>query len=236
MTEEVDGTTLSRATRRRAGHRATVTRLVNELNEVIASGDTGRLRQMKQSLGDKIDILSHLDEQILSMVIDDQVESEIEHVDLIREKAELAIINIDAKLADVNQRPRSGRSSSRTAHSSPRSLSEEDKPPLRPSQATNADNPEYLPLWSSNTIEDPFPILSSFTSHPISTQAPSFPNVWPLMDSLPTGTVTTASHYSPPMDSSPMLTRPHAGSPPNTLGVSVHGHNVMSDSTCVRTW
>ena len=236
MNEEVDGMTLSRIVRRRAGHRTTVTRLVNGLNEVIASRDTGRLRQMRQSLRDKIEILSRLDEQILSKVNDDQVESEIERADLVKEKAELAIINIDVELAGVDDRQRSRRSSSRTARSSPQSLGEEDKPPLRPSQATNADDTGFVPLWPSNLMDDPLSIIPSFGSHSISTQPPPFPSIGPLRDSLPMGTVTTttASNYSPLMDPLPTLTWTCPGSPPNTMVVSTHGRTVVSDSACVR--
>ena len=78
---------------------------------------------------------------------------------MMREKAELAIINIDAELVNVDERPGSKRSFSRLVHSSPQSSSEEENPPLRPSQA---DNTEFLPLWLSNTREDSLTILPSF--------------------------------------------------------------------------
>ena len=81
MTEKVDRATISQTTRRRADHRTKVTKLVNELVKVITLGDTGRLRQIRQSLRDKIEILSCLDEQILSMIKDDLVESEIEQAE-----------------------------------------------------------------------------------------------------------------------------------------------------------
>ena len=51
--------------------------------------NVSRLKQLKKSLQNKIEILSALDEQILKLVESDQVETE---ADLVQEKAELATL------------------------------------------------------------------------------------------------------------------------------------------------
>ncbi len=64
-----------------------MTRLINQLDDSLTSA---QLKQLKQSLLRKLDILSKLDGEILLHVEEEQLENEIEHADRVREKAELA--------------------------------------------------------------------------------------------------------------------------------------------------
>ena len=71
--EQVEETTRARRVQVQGAHRGAVTMLVNQLDEALGSTDVGRLKQLKQSQQNKIEILSVLDEQILELVEDDQV-------------------------------------------------------------------------------------------------------------------------------------------------------------------
>ena len=42
-----------------------MTRLINEMDEALLAADGGRLKQLRQSLKNKIEILSKLDEELL---------------------------------------------------------------------------------------------------------------------------------------------------------------------------
>ncbi len=90
--EEQFGVTI-RTKRIRAAHRGG---LINQLDDSLTSA---QLKQLKQSLLGKLDILSKLDGEIVLHVEEEQLENEIKHADGVREKAELAIIQELAKLA-----------------------------------------------------------------------------------------------------------------------------------------
>ena len=71
----------------RAAHRDAVTRLINQMDEALLAADGGRLKQLRQSLKDKIDILLKLDEELLLSVGEEELEYEIEQADIVRERA-----------------------------------------------------------------------------------------------------------------------------------------------------
>ncbi len=100
--EEQFGATI-RTKRIRAAHRGAVTRLINQLEDALTSADVGRLKQLKQSLSGKLDTLSKLDEELLLRIEEDQLENEIEQADIVREKAELAIIHIDEEITKLTR-------------------------------------------------------------------------------------------------------------------------------------
>ena len=68
---------------------------MNQLDKPLAAANTGRLKQLKQSLSTKMKILTKMDDELLQLVEEEQLETEIEESNLFREKAELAIIGID---------------------------------------------------------------------------------------------------------------------------------------------
>ena len=128
--ELVAGTTPTRQVRVWAAHRGTVTRLINQLDKVLSLADINRLKQVRQSLMTKMEILSRMDEKILALVDEGQVEAEIEQADLVREKAELAIINIDEALTSLPKSSESKKSSpsNRESSCSPLSCGSETNP------------------------------------------------------------------------------------------------------------
>ena len=63
--EPVDRTTRTQQLRVWAAHRGAVTRLVSQLDEVLSVADINQLKQVRQSLMTKMEILSRMDEKIL---------------------------------------------------------------------------------------------------------------------------------------------------------------------------
>ena len=63
--EQVASTT--RTKRIPAAHRGAVTRLINQMDEALLAADGGRLKQLRQSLKNKIDILSKLEWGIVTV-------------------------------------------------------------------------------------------------------------------------------------------------------------------------
>lgn len=59
------------------------------------------MKQLKQSLTDKLQVLSKLDEELIDLVRDEQLEQEVEQADLIRERISLAIISLDDRLESL---------------------------------------------------------------------------------------------------------------------------------------
>ena len=94
---------LAKYKRIRSGHRASATRMINRVCEIIevfeadptkALEVTGLL-QLKLSLDEKLSTLKKLDREILELVEDEAAEEEIEHPDTYKETVYMATVNID---------------------------------------------------------------------------------------------------------------------------------------------
>ena len=97
---------LSRKQRQHGGHRSSATRIILSAIEVLATGDvsqfakhTVKLNQQRASLQQKQITLRQLDMEILPILGEDEIESEIERVDLVKENIQLAIANINNALS-----------------------------------------------------------------------------------------------------------------------------------------
>ena len=94
---------LTRKKRVRGGHRASATRVISQADEAIRSGlepgvsgfNMAALKQYKLTLQEKLEILTRLDEEILQAVEEEEVEEEIGHADVFKEKVRMAVFNID---------------------------------------------------------------------------------------------------------------------------------------------
>ena len=94
---------LTRKKRVRGGHRASATRVISQADEAIRSGpepgasgfNMAALKQYKLTLQEKLEILTRLDEEILEAVEEGEVEEEIGHADVFKEKVRMAVFNID---------------------------------------------------------------------------------------------------------------------------------------------
>jgi len=74
MAEEEKRRLLARKKRVRAAHRGSVTRIIGQVEEAIASADTCRLKQLRQSLSDKSSVLSKLDDELIELVEEEELE------------------------------------------------------------------------------------------------------------------------------------------------------------------
>ena len=86
---------ITRKKRVRAGHRSSVARIIGQLQNVLNSANTLKLKQLKQSLNEKSSVLAKLDEELIDGTEEEQLEAKIEQVDLVREDVSLAIITIE---------------------------------------------------------------------------------------------------------------------------------------------
>ena len=90
MSEE-DGS--GRKKKVRAAHRASVTRTITMVREMIKPDttdvlDVPKLKQKQKMLKDKIGMLAKLDEEIIDLITEDELESETQQIDEFREKLE----------------------------------------------------------------------------------------------------------------------------------------------------
>ena len=137
--DQVASTT--RTKRIRAAHRGAVTRLINQMSDVSLSADIGRQKLLKQALVNKINVLSRLDEELLLTVAEEELDSEVEQADLVKERAELAVIELSEMIANVNKNSEREPLRQQRQSSTP-SLSEESEENPRishPPPTTNGD-------------------------------------------------------------------------------------------------
>lgn len=89
--------TLSRKKKIRAGHRATVTRTLGDINTTLASGtpDQDRLTQLKLTLNEKLETLNRLDSEILDLIAEDDLENEIQQSDEYKERIYEALTRVN---------------------------------------------------------------------------------------------------------------------------------------------
>ena len=78
----------------RRAHRASATKSVNQIEDAIESHDRHRLKLLKQSLTDKLATLAKLDDDIMELTGEDDLETEVEQADEIRDKISLAILKM----------------------------------------------------------------------------------------------------------------------------------------------
>ena len=92
---------LSRKKKVRAAHRASITHMIDQVQEMLSSEEglnAAKLKQRKQALQAKTELLNKLDEEIVEMVPEDGLDEEVEQADLVRERIELAIIELNGAL------------------------------------------------------------------------------------------------------------------------------------------
>ena len=125
---------LSRLKKIRGAHRASVSRLTAQAEEILRQSttqNTAKLKQLNESLNNKLEVISPLDGKILDLTPEDDLDREIQLADETREKISLCIIQIQAalkgvyrntaELADESQQPahqeRSGSREGTSEHS-----------------------------------------------------------------------------------------------------------------------
>ena len=89
---------LARKKKVRGGHRSSASRTITQIYEALES-TTGietnltKLTQCKLALEEKLEIVKHFDSEILELVSEDKVESEIEQADVFGERVQRAVID-----------------------------------------------------------------------------------------------------------------------------------------------
>ena len=93
---------LSRKKWIRAGHKASVTRILSQVNNLLAAAnptstvDTAKLTQLKLSLQEKLDTLRRLDEEVLELLTEkDDFEDEIKQAGSFKEGIYSAMVKIN---------------------------------------------------------------------------------------------------------------------------------------------
>ena len=100
--------------------------MIDQVQEMLSSGEglnAAKLRQKKQALQAKTELLNKLDGEIVEMVPEEGIDEEIEQADAVQEWIELAIINLNGALDGTGTKPR--RSSPTHSESDERERSEE---------------------------------------------------------------------------------------------------------------
>ncbi len=108
MTEKEE---LNRKKRCRNGHRTSAKRTVASVDEILTSVSEksqltlhiARLKQQKSTLEAKLKVLREQDEAILALVSVDEIETEIEQADILQERIESVIIEIEMALAEYDK-------------------------------------------------------------------------------------------------------------------------------------
>lgn len=102
-------TDLSRKKKMRGGHRGSVTQtmgIVDELMELeelqALARHEAKLKQLRTTLQEKLQLLQTLDEEILDLVSDDEIEKEIQEADRLRGNIQLYQLRIEEKLKFIS--------------------------------------------------------------------------------------------------------------------------------------
>lgn len=105
---------LLRKRRVRAGHRASVSRIISQVYENMECSDDlerklSKARQQDNALKEKLQVLRTLDNEILELtdIADDDVVDEIQKADEYAEKLQLALIDLERVLKESKSRPSS---------------------------------------------------------------------------------------------------------------------------------
>ena len=148
---------LSRKKKMRGAHRSSVTRMITQVEELLRAEpeelNVSQLKQKRQALVGKTELLTKLDEEILTTIEEDGLEDEVEQADLVRERIELTIINLDSALNEVSLRthkspkPTNGHERTTESHSSPpgEHTSTRSSTPSDPGSHTNTPIPSRSP-------------------------------------------------------------------------------------------
>ena len=95
---------VTRKKRIRAGHKASATRMLTQIDTLLAeeSPNLSKLSQLKLSLQEKLDTLKLLDSEMLGLIDEGELTSEIEQADAFKEGIYTAMIKIDKRVSRVS--------------------------------------------------------------------------------------------------------------------------------------
>ena len=142
--------TLARKKKIHEGHRASATRTVTQIYEVIEnpSNPESTLTQCKTALEEKLETVPQLDSEILDSVEEGEVENEIEQADVFKEKVQRAIIDTTGTIA-AKETPATQPPSVVTTSSAMPAPSTRVKLPKLSLQKFNGDLTKWSMFWDS---------------------------------------------------------------------------------------
>ena len=100
------GEELTKKKRIRAGHRASVTRIIAQVQQALESEElnSSKLKQQLQTLREKVDVLCKLDSDILSALeTEEDITGDIEQADIVKKTLESTIFDLEAALTTQEQ-------------------------------------------------------------------------------------------------------------------------------------
>ena len=188
---------LARKKKIRAAHRGSTTKIIERVNESLRlpeGPNIPKLTLYRSALSEKLELLMKLDSELIDLVADDELEHEVEQADQVRERINLAMLEID----DATATKRAGTTTTEGSRIALEDLSVHDSstdaatavsPPhpdeagetrtatARPTDTPNEPLPSSsLPVPISHP-PSPSPISPSPISHPpspiLSTRVPS---------------------------------------------------------------
>ena len=90
--------------RTRGAHKASATRLIGQIEEVVASAEPSipRLKTLRTSLEQKLEVIKKLDEEIVDLMEDEtEMTSEVEQADVYKETVYSALLQAEGCLKTV---------------------------------------------------------------------------------------------------------------------------------------
>ena len=95
---------VARKKRIRGGHKALATRMLSQIDALLEqeSPDLSKLSQLKLSLHEKLETLKLLDGEMLDLVEEEELTSEIEQADAFKEGIYTAVIKIDKRVGEAS--------------------------------------------------------------------------------------------------------------------------------------
>ena len=148
---------LTRKKRIRAGHKASVTRMLTTVNGLLTTlepgptTDTSKLTQLKLSLQEKLETLRQYDSEILDLTEEDQLVTEIEQADIFKEEIYTAITKIDKPVGLISLSPRTSSHVRAPADVPPptRDSTHQAKLPKLTLKPFNGDITTWISFWDS---------------------------------------------------------------------------------------
>ena len=140
---------LARKKRIRAGHRGSATRILNQLDTLVAAEETdlARLAQLRLSLEEKLETLKLLDSEILDLTEDD-LEEEIQQADTFKDGIYSAMVKMD-RLKDVPDAASAAAREPRTAAPPTHDRDNRIKLPKLSMQPFSGDVATWTSFWDS---------------------------------------------------------------------------------------
>ena len=164
-----------RKLRERGGNRSTVTRSIGELDYAIGIKNVNKLKRLKKTLTEKFALLAEMDREILKLVPEDKVESEVDQSDIVRERIGDALMELDEALENLSLPPTRRKSIHHREGESESSLSssahsgEDDRRLRETSRPTSVSVTSTI--YNPTTQTSPSIMLSNTTSNAVLTLA-----------------------------------------------------------------